>query len=248
MTTTHVEDIPTITREQAPGFAATELRRMGELLRSLDAEDWKAATDCTGWDVRALAGHVVGMTQTFTGFRQLARDMRAGAKRAGARPMIDGLTELQVEHNAPRSTDELLRVFDDAAPRMVRFRSRRRALRRAPLKQEMPDGSVEKWRMGYLLDKVLTRDTWMHRIDITRATGRPMVLTADHDGRIVADAVAEWASRHGKPFTLVLGGPAGGSYARGEGGEHLELDAVEFCRILSGRGTATGLLTQEVPF
>jgi hypothetical protein len=56
--------------------------------------------------------------------------------------------------------------------------------------------------MGYLLDTILTRDPWMHRVDIARATGRDMVLTADHDGRIVADVVAEWARRHGQPFTL----------------------------------------------
>ena len=43
------------------------------------------------------------------------------------------------------------------------------------------------------MDMVWTRDVWMHRIDITRATGRPLVgkLTAEHDGRIVADIVAE---------------------------------------------------------
>ena len=38
---------------------------------------------------------------------------------------------------------------------------------------------------------ILTRDTWMHRVDISRATGRDLVLTAEHDGRIVADVVDE---------------------------------------------------------
>jgi hypothetical protein len=60
--------------------------------------------------------------------------------------------------------------------------------------------------------------------------------------------VAEWARRHGQPFTLVLEGPAGGSYTAGTGGPHLQLDAVQFCRVLSGRGTADGLLAQQVPF
>ncbi|MDX1382582.1 MAG: hypothetical protein R3190_03005, partial [Thermoanaerobaculia bacterium] len=44
-----------------------------------------------------------------------------------------------------------------------------------------------------LFDTILTRDTWMHRTDLAEATGRPLELTADHDGRIVADVVAEWA-------------------------------------------------------
>ena len=42
--------------------------------------------------------------------------------------------------------------------------------------------------------------------------------------------------------------PAGGTYAHGTGGPHFQLDAVEFCRVLSGRGTGAGLLAQQVPF
>ncbi len=102
--------------------------------------------------------------------------------------------------------------------------------------------------MGYLLDVILTRDNWMHRVDIACAIDRDLVLTAEHDGRIVADAVAEWARRHNQPFTMELTGPAGGTFSAGSGGESINLDAVEFCRILSGRTTGTGLLTEEVPF
>jgi hypothetical protein len=64
----------------------------------------------------------------------------------------------------------------------------------------------------------------------------------------VADLVAEWARRHGQPFTLTLTGPAGGSYVAGDGGEHIQLNAVEFCRIVSGRAEGTRLLTTAVPF
>jgi hypothetical protein len=75
-----------------------------------------------------------------------------------------------------------------------------------------------------------------------------MTLTADHDGVLVADVAAEWAERHGQPCTLTLTGPAGGTWTWGDGGESLGLDAVEFCRILSGRGAGDGLLTTRVPF
>jgi hypothetical protein len=71
------------------------------------------------------------------------------------------------------------------------------------------------------------------------------------DGRIVADVVAEWARRHGKPFTLALTGPASGTYAHHPDlpeAEHLSLDAVDFCRTLAGRGHPAGLLTTIVPF
>src|SRR5260221_14761809 len=57
----------------------------------------------------------------------------------------------------------------------------------------------------------------MPRLDVSRATGRPMELTAGHDGRLVADVVGDWARRHAQPFTLTLTGPAGGQ-RRGRGG------------------------------
>ena len=88
----------------------------------------------------------------------------------------------------------------------------------------------------------------MHRSDVAVATGRDMHLTPDHDGVIVADIVAEWASRHGQPCTLTLTGPAGGAWTWGTDDPSYELDAVEFCRILCGRGTGEGLLATRVPF
>ena len=35
---------------------------------------------------------------------------------------------------------------------------------------------------------------------------------------------------------------SGGTFAQGDGGEEITIDAVDFCRILSGRGTGEGLL------
>jgi hypothetical protein len=58
--------------------------------------------------------------------------------------------------------------------------------------------------------------------------------------------VAEWAERHGAPYDLTLTGPAGGRWTGT--GEAIELDAVEFCRVVSGRGEAAGLLRTQVPF
>ena len=95
---------------------------------------------------------------------------------------------------------------------------------------------VEKWSLGYLIDIIYLRDAWMHRLDTARATGAGLVLSADHDGRIVADVVSEWAGRHGQPFTLELTGEAGGVFISGEGGETTVIDAVEFCCLLAGRG------------
>ena len=250
MTVTRVEAIPPITRAEVEGMARTEYGRVADQLRSLAPDDWAKPTECPRWDVRAMAGHTTGMLATFTGYRTLMGTMRGAtkaAKRSGG-PMIDALTAMQVADHAHLSTSELIARVDEVGPRTARWRATRPALfRRMPMKDEV-GGAEETWRMGYLLDVILTRDPWMHRVDIARATGREIELTSEHDGRLVADVVAEWARRHGRPFHLVLTGPAGGGYVAGEGGEQLTVDAVEFCRTLSGRATGTGLLTQEVPF
>jgi uncharacterized protein (TIGR03083 family) len=194
-----------------------------------------------------MAGHVLGMTRTFTALPQFVSHMVAGARAAGERDMIDGLTEIQVERNASLTADAVIAQLRELAPRNARWRASRRLMRKIPMKQPF-NGTVETWHLSDLVDTILTRDTWMHRVDIAEATGKPLTLTAEHDGRLVAGVVEEWARRHGKPYTLRLTGPAGGTFQRGDGGEEIEIDAVQFCRILSGRGEGAGLLNQEVPF
>jgi uncharacterized protein (TIGR03083 family) len=246
-TATRVEDIAALARAEAMTFAGEELARWVELLRSLTPDQWAAPTECEPWDVRAMACHVLGATESHASLRETAHQMRAyrGAK---DRPMIDAMTALQIRDRAGLSTREVVARFERAAPRSVRARRRMPGLvRRIPMKVDAPFDK-DGWRLGYLMDVIYNRDAWMHRVDISRALARDMVLTPEHDGRLVADVVAEWTRRHGKPFTLILAGPAGGTFVADGGGEHIELDAVEFCRILSGRAKGAGLLSTEVPF
>jgi hypothetical protein len=114
-----------------------------------------------------------------------------------------------------------------------------------PLRIPAPAGSIS---LGYLNDHIFVRDVFIHRVDNSRATGRELTLTAEHDGRFVADVVIDWERAHRRPFTLVLDGPAGGLHQRGSGGEEHRPDAVEFCRIVSERAGGTGLLTTKVLF
>jgi hypothetical protein len=88
---------------------------------------------------------------------------------------------------------------------------------------------------------------WAHRIDLHSAIGRPMQLSADHDGRLVADIALEWAAIHGAPFELVLEGVAGGIFSQGSGGEEVTIDAIDFVRTLSGRLPGTGVLAHPLP-
>jgi uncharacterized protein (TIGR03083 family) len=244
-TVTRVGEIPEISRPEALGLAAAEFDRIAELLRSLDAEQWSRRTDCALWDVRALVGHIVGAAEGQASVREFAHQMRAAKKRTEG-SMIDAMTATQVRERAQLSSGEIVERLATIAPKAVRGRRRLPApVRKMRMKVDPPN---ERWTLGYLYDVIFNRDAWMHRVDLSRATGREMVLTAQHDGRIVADVVAEWARRHRQPFMLTLTGPAGGSYVAGDGGERLELDAVQFCRILSGRAEGEGLLSTEVPF
>jgi len=234
-------------RDLAMRLAATEYGRFLELLRALGPEDWARPTDCPGWDVRAVAGHTLGMTEMAGSLGRFAGQNAAAARGGGG---VDALTAHQVRSRSSLGTAELIERFAAAGPRAVRGRRRLAGIVGGlplPAKQVV-GGEQETWRFGFLLDVILTRDPWMHRVDISRATGRDLLLTPEHDGRLVADVVAEWASRHGRPYRLRLTGPAGGTWSAGTDGPELELDAVEFCRIVSGRGFGTGLLAQQVPF
>ena len=245
----HVPQLRPLDRREAAALAETEYGRFLDLARSLTPDEWSAPTECPGWDVRAMSGHVLGMMEFAASIRDFVHTARQGTRAARGRPLIDGITEVQVAERAHLTVPELLDRMATIAPRAARGR---RTRLRAPLRllplTHVHQGVKETWRLGYLYDTILTRDTWMHRVDICRATGRDPVLTAAHDGRLVADVVAEWTRRHGQPYRLTLLGPAGGSFNHGHGGEEITIDAVEYCRIMSGRSSGTGLLTNLVPF
>jgi uncharacterized protein (TIGR03083 family) len=238
--------VPTIGRAEAAGLARVEYRRLVDLLRGLDDEQWTAPTDCPEWSVRDVVAHVLGALEASASVREQLHQMW-GAWRS-ARTFVDGLGVVQIRDRAHVPPRQLVDRLDAVAERGIRERQRvPAALRAIPIRFTVPYG-VEHLPLGRLLDTILLRDAWMHRVDVARATGATLVLTPEHDGRIVADVVGEWSRRHGQPFRLELDGPAGGRFVEEGAGEELGLDAVEFCRIVSGRAQGAGLLTQEVPF
>lgn len=248
MTGSSTVRVAAISHDQAMRLAATEYQRFLDLLRSLEPEDWTKPTDCPGWDVRALAAHLLGMVEMAASLWENLRQMTLARRRGGV--YIDALTQLQVDERADTTPTQIVDRFAARAPKAVRGRRRMPGLvrRRAMPVRQLVGDREEVWTLGYLVDVILTRDPWMHRIDIVRATGAAHVLTPDHDGQIVAGVVTEWATRHGQPFELHLAGPAGGRWTLGRGGQHIAVAAVDFCRAVSGRGPAEGLLRTQVPF
>ena len=82
------------------------------------------------------------------------------------------------------------------------------------------------------------------------------VIGADDAGAEIERLVAKagdgvdarlFASPH-RPTTVKTRFTTGGAFAQGDGGDQLRLDAVEFCRMVSGRGPRSALFNQEVPF
>ena len=247
---------PMIERPTAMRLAQTEHQRVTDAVDALQPEDWTRPTDCTAWDVRQLVAHIAGQANLFSTPVELAHQMRgAKARERPGREGVDALTAFQVEERQHLGSEELRAELHRVGPRGAKGRRRIPGfLRRKRLPgTEVVNGVAETWSVGYLTDVILTRDPWMHRLDLARATGQHLVHTADHDGVIVADVVAEWARRHGRPYRLELTGPAGGSWSFGPGGEEVVMDAADFCRVLSGRpgrdgGQPWGLLTTQVPF
>src|SRR5579884_2067584 len=61
-----IEQIPPLEHEEAMQLAQTELRRLIELIDRLTPEDFTRPTDCTGGDVAAVVGHLLGMLDSDT--------------------------------------------------------------------------------------------------------------------------------------------------------------------------------------
>jgi len=237
-------------RGTAMHLAATEYDRWVRLLGELDPADWRRPTDCTEWDVRQMVAHVLGMAEMWATFREQIHQLRAAGQGDGV--FLDNLTGLQVRERAATTPAELIERLRVTAPKAVKRRGRFSILMgNRLLRPEQNVGTADRcewWALNYLTDVVLTRDAWMHRADLTRAVGREMELTADHDGVLIADAVADWAGRHRQPCTLTLSGPAGGTWQFGSGGPELACDAVAFARSVTWRERQDGLLGEFVPF
>jgi uncharacterized protein (TIGR03083 family) len=248
-TTVDAATIPAIGHDEAMRIAPVEFDRMLDAMRALDEADWKAPTANTEWDVRSMLLHMLGSADASASMREMASQLYRGKRlfdEIGGDHWVDGMNEIQIRDRATLSNAAIVERYAAVTPKAVRARTRVprpvAALRVIPIGP--PFGRMP---LGWLLDMCLTRDVWMHRADLAAATGKPMALTAEHDGRIVADVVREWAALYGHSFALELEGPAGGTYAAGNADEPLRIDAVDFVRLLSGRGAATGLV-ETYPF
>lgn len=241
------------------GHAAYEL--LVSDLQVLGPDEWEQVTVCAPWTVADMVRHLLGAAEATRSMFEMARQNIRGARhrKAFAGNALDAVNDLQVREHRHLDPDETLDRLRAVYPGSVTVRTHRARLYDRvdiPLDSggSTAAGMPKRLNLGRLFRVVYTRDVWLHRIDIARALGRTPTLDADVDRRIVADVAREWADRHGRPFDLRLTGPAGGHYRSGDGGPAIDLDAAEFCWILSGRGepvpdtAGAGLLRHRVVF
>jgi uncharacterized protein (TIGR03083 family) len=261
-------DSPMPAPERAAEVALGELDAFLALLRELTPEEWHSPTDCTGWAVRDVVAHVAGALEEGARVRAQLRRVLLAPRRHPTMSRLDAINQMQLDDRRGAGCEQLLREVSVLGPKAARARRRMpRVVRRRAVPDgfSLPPGST----FGYLLDVIYPRDLWMHRVDVARATGRRLRRTdteADVVAQVVSDLAGGW---DGPRTTLTLTGHGAGTWVlAGVGQAHdggapsatLEADAVELCRLLSGRPgspavTASGdpraqhtLLASRIPF
>ncbi|HEX6873136.1 MAG TPA: maleylpyruvate isomerase family mycothiol-dependent enzyme [Micromonosporaceae bacterium] len=228
--------LPYVDRDQAAAVGAAESRAMLDLLRQLGGAHWSLRTDCPEWDVRTMVAHLVAQCEDSIRFRTMLRREISGRRRYRDRPAVDAHMAAQLDDHRDARGPALVERFAELWPAAVEGRRTKPALlRRITFDAGIP--GLPRFSFGYLFDVVLNRDLWMHRIDLTRATGLPFVI-GEHDRQIVAQVIRDlalgWA---GPPVALELTGPAGGAWLIGSGDPvaSVRADAVTYARALAGR-------------
>ncbi|WP_344312183.1 maleylpyruvate isomerase family mycothiol-dependent enzyme [Fodinicola feengrottensis] len=234
-------------RDQAANAAEAEGDAILAVLRRI-GDHWQQPTDCVGWSVRDITAHLVGQAEDLASLFTVTRRIRHGRRHFPDRIELDALTAQQIADHTEDSGPQLVTAFATAWPRALRSVRRMPAvIRNRTIRPGIPD--PPRWTIGYLQDIIYSRDLWMHRVDLCRATDQPMVFD-DHDrwivNEVIRDLAASWT---GPAVTLELTGPAGDKFQLGDSAPtgHVRADAVDFLRGLSGRPVDHALAARNAP-
>jgi uncharacterized protein (TIGR03083 family) len=245
-----VRDIPRLTHAEAGKLATAEAEQVLALLESLAGDDWAQPTDCTEWNVRDMVAHLAGAVAGYASWAEFKRQYVRNPYIKEADAMVDGINRRQILDRAELTPAALVAEFREKSLQAVRNRQRVPwIVRQLRLPMGPPLGFAP---FGYLLETIYTRDQWMHRVDIARATGRDMVITPGHDDRLVALVLRDLGRKldgqlQGRRIDLFLTGAAGGNFSFGGNGEAdatIAMDVYTFNRLASVRLAAESALAQ----
>ncbi len=238
-------EIPKLGHAEAVHMTRVEFERFLALLDSLSLEDWSRPTRCTRWDVRQTVAHLAGSAASYANFAELRRQSSGRVQqpyRAEGFSWLEAQNQIQVDDRLAATPVQILAELREVAPKAAAIRAKLPAPIRAlrlPLGMLTPELGRVWVALGYMSDIILTRDMWMHRLDISLATERPMVLTPEHDGRITALVVRDLQQTLGRELDRAvhydLTGTAGGSYLVGPGAPAatIQLDACDLHLLAS---------------
>lgn len=231
--------IPYVSAEEAHSLMQTAFERFMKLIETLDPEDWHKPTACTEWNVHDMVAHQAGGYASGTGYGEMLRQYTSLPKK-GQLPE-DAINALQVSERQSKSPAELIAELKEVGPIAMQKWAYQFRLAK-PIGMPHPVGGWISLR--HLMWIIHSRDTWMHRLDICRATGRPFEQTVEHDGRIAALVMRDVGKAlskklEGRAIAFHLTGVAGGSwkFGKGEPAVTVKMDVLEFNIFASGRAS-----------
>lgn len=274
-TVQNAADIPRMNHKEAGRMARVEVERFIALLETLGEDDWSKPTYCTLWNVQQMVSHQVGAYAGYAKWAEFKKQWMPIPQPKPGQLAIDAINDLQVADRAEVSPKDLIAELREVGPKAIATRQRMPALLRglrfdmglflkawrsselmAALRQPYGPTAVAfshkeqdfqgLMRLDYITDLIYIRDTWMHRMDICLATGRKMILTDEHDGRMMALVMRDL----GEQLKPVLGqktvaydipGPGGCSIKIGPASTPdatIQMDLLYFNVLASGRMTA----------
>jgi uncharacterized protein (TIGR03083 family) len=229
--------IPYTNADEAYRLISIELERFISLVESLDSDDWGMPTACSAWTVRDILAHQAGGYASGTSYAEMMRQYSRLPKQ-GQLPE-DATNDFQLSMRSGKTPAELIDELKLVGPIAAKkwayhFRFVK------PL--TIPHRTAGLLSLRHLIWVIHSRDTWMHRLDISRATGRKFEQTADQDGRIAALVMLDVATAltrklDGRSIAFDLTGIAGGNWIIGNGeiAATIQMDTLDFNIFASGR-------------
>lgn len=232
--------IPRPHRTEVARVGTAEMAAFDALLGELAPDEWRRPT-ASGWTVHEMVAHVVGQQAESARPWTIGGKIRAARRRFPEMSSLDAHNALQIEEFGPLAAAELHRRLVPLGPKAVRSRRRTPSfVRRQGTQRYFPEESLVEPNLGYVIDVLSNRDTWMHRVEIARATGRPFV-PGEHDADVVAQVVRDLAAGWAAPSITLNLGAARWILGDGDPVADVRAEMLDYLWLLSGRGGSPSL-------